>query len=348
MIILIVLMVVAVIGLVSLYNYQLSPVDKSDNNNVIFTIKSGTSTEEIAKNLANSQLIHSDKFFVLYLKINNINNLQASTYKLKRSMSLEEIINIINKGEGYNPNEFAITFKEGENIRGIATTISKATNNSYEDVIKKASDNTYVDSLIEKYWFIKKDVKNKKLMYSLEGYLFPNTYILSSKNVSIEDIFNKMLDQMDKVLSKYKSEIEGSNLSVHEILTLASVVEKEGKTRDFNNIASVFFNRLSKNMKLGSCATSYYGVGMDFNELGIANSEMINNKNVYNTYVISGLPVGPISSVSEDALEAVLKPINTNYLYFLSDNEGNTYFFETYTSHQRKQAELKAAGKWVR
>ena len=89
MIILIVLMVVAVIGLVSLYNYQLSPVDKSDNIDVVFTIEPGTSTKEIAKNLVNSQLIHSDKFLILYLKINNINNLQASTYKLKRSMSLE-------------------------------------------------------------------------------------------------------------------------------------------------------------------------------------------------------------------------------------------------------------------
>ena len=89
-------------------------------------------------------------------------------------------------------------------------------------------------------------------------------------------------------------------------------------------------------------------MGVDFTEVGIATTEMINAKNNYNTYQIKTLPVGAISSVSEDAIKVILNPVKTDYLYFLSDNEGNTYFFKTYQEHQKKQKELKEAGKWLR
>jgi len=345
---LILLLVIIIFSILGFYNYNLQSVDKSDDTSVVFTITPGTSTKQIAKNLMDASLIRNDKVLLVYLKLNNISNMQASTYKLRRNMSLEEIVEVINKGKGYNPDEISITFKEGENIRNIAKVISENTENSYEDVLNKVNDNKYLDSLIEQYWFLDKNIKSNKLYYSLEGFLAPDTYIFENKNVKVEEIFSKMLDETDKVLTKYKKEIEKSDLSIYEILTLASIVEKEGKTKDFNNIASVFINRLDKNMELGSCATAYYGVKKDFNEVGIATTDMINNKNNYNTYIIKGLSVGPIASISEEALLSVINPISTNYLYFLSDNEGNTYFFKTYMEHQKKQAELKSLGKWAR
>ncbi|MDD6879169.1 MAG: endolytic transglycosylase MltG [bacterium] len=345
------LLLICIIGgilLIFLYNYELSPVDSSDKVEISFTIKPGVSTKNIAKNLMDAKLIHNDNFFVIYLKLHKINNLQASTYKLNRAMNMKNIIKIISNGEGYNPNEIKITFKDGKNIKNIATIISENTNNSYEDVISKAKDISYLDKIIEKYWFVDNSIKNNNLYYPLEGLLFPNTYIFSSKDVSIEEIFDKMLAEMDNKLSLYKNDIEKSKYSVFEILTLASLVEKEGKTKDFSNIASTFINRLNKGMNLSSCASAYYGVGMDFNEIGIATSDMINNKNNYNTYIVKGLPAGPISSVSADAIESVIKPKSTDYLYFLSDNEGNTYFFKTYSEHQNKEKELKKEGKWQR
>lgn len=341
------IVIVVILG-ISFYKYELTAVDKSSKTDVIITIESGTSTKDIAKKLENAGLIRNDKVFMVYLKLNNVTNLQASTYKLNRSMSAKEIAKTISSGKGYNPNEIAITFKEGNNIREIATLISKNTNNSYDDVLKKVNDSKYLDSLIQKYWFLDTSIKNSKIYYKLEGYLFPDTYIFSGKDVTIEEIFEKMLNKMDIVLTKYKSDIKKSKYSIHEIITLASLVEKEGKTKDFNNIASVFFNRLEKGIALGSCASAYYGMGVDFTEVGIATSEMINAKNNYNTYQIKTLPVGAISSVSEDAIKVILNPVKTDYLYFLSDNEGNTYFFKTYEEHQRKQKELKEAGKWLR
>ena len=191
-------------------------------------------------------------------------------------------------------------------------------------------------------------VYKDKIYYSLEGYLFPDTYYFKNNGVSVEDIVYKMLDKMEDVLEPYKEEIKSSKYSVHELLTLASVVEKEGKTKDFSLIATVFYNRIDKSMELGSCATAYYGMGMDFNEVGIANGEMMSNDNRYNTYVIKGMPVGPISLPSRDAIKAVLNREDNNYLFFLSDNQGKTYFFDTYSEHQQKEKELKQAGKWYR
>ena len=178
--------------------------------------------------------------------------------------------------------------------------------------------------------------------------MFPNTYRFKSKSVTVEEIFNKLLSQMETELKWYREDIENSKYSFHEILTLASVIEKEGKVDDFKNISSVFHNRLNKGMKLESCATTYYGMGLDFNSVGIANSEMIANNNPYNTYKIAKLPIGPISSVSKKALQAAIEPNNNKYLYFLSDKDGKTYFFNTYKEHQKKQQELIKAGKWYR
>ena len=101
-------------------------------------------------------------------------------------------------------------------------------------------------------------------------------------------------------------------------------------------------------MSLGSCATTYYGMKMEFNEVGIATNEMINDNNPYNTYILTTLPVGPISLPSKEAIEASINPNDTEYLYFLSDSEGTTYFFKTYNEHVNKKNELIKQNKWSR
>lgn len=324
---------------------------KVSNNKSLKTIviEPGTNSSKIGNILEENGLIKSTNFFKIYLKINKIYNLKAGTYELSCNMTLKQITDILQKGNNYNANEITITFKEGLNIREIANVIEENTNNTYDDVLDLVKDKTYLKELIDEYWFINEDILNNKLYYSLEGYLFPETYRFSSKDVSVKEIFDKLIKQMGIVLEEYKDEIENSKYSVHELLTLASVVEKEGKKDDFINIATVFHNRLNKKMKLESCATTYYGMKLEFNETGIANSEMIANKNSYNTYQVSKLPIGPISTISKAAIEATIKPKkDKKYLYFLSDNEGKTYFFNTYQEHQNKQQQLINAGKWYR
>lgn len=339
---------VAVISLCLIYNINIKAVDTSDNTKIEFVVEKGISKKQIGKLLEEKGLIRSSMFFNIYLKLHGSSDFKATTYYLSKDMDLKEIITTLEEGNSYNPLRVTIQFKEGINMREVASIIEKNTNNSYDDVINLLKDKEYLNSLIDKYWFIDKSIKDDKLYYSLEGYLFPDTYYLDNKDVKVEDIFKKMLTKMESVLSSYKDDILKSSYTPHEFLTLASIIEKEGKTRDFGNISSVFHNRLSKGINLGSCATAYYGMGMDFNEVGIATSEMMSNRNDYNTYVIQSLPVGPISLPSKEAIEKAVYPNETNYLYFLSDNSLNTYFFETYSEHQNKQRELIKEGKWYR
>lgn len=350
MIIAVILVAVIMITVGVYYNVSVGPVNKNDNSIKIVEIKQGSTSKSIAKTLKDEKLIRSEIVFRFYLKLKKINNLQAATYELSPNMSVETIVNKISKGDNYvdKSKQVTITFKEGLSMRQAATLISEKTNNSYDDVLNLMKDEEYISSLIKDYWFLTGDIKNDKLYYPLEGYLFPDTYIFESKEVDVKTIFKKMLDRMDQVLSVYKEKIQSGDNTPHKVLTLASIIEKEGKTNDFANISSVFHNRMKKGQKLGSCATAYYGMGLEFNELGIATSEVINAKNDYNTYLISALPVGPISLPSKNSIEAAINPSNTEYLYFLSDNEGVTYFFKTYTEHQNKQKELQKLGKWDR
>jgi len=337
-----------IITVCCIYNNQLKPVDPNNKEEIIVVIPSGSSVKQIGEILEEKELIKSSKFFYIYCKLFEIDDMKATTYTLTQAMSLKDIVEVLREGNTYNPNQITIRFIEGVNMRNIAATINNNTNNKYEDILKLASDEKYLDELISRYWFLTDEIKNKDVYYPLEGYLFPDTYKFSSKDVTTKEIFTKMLERTKQILDKYKTEIENSKYSVREILTLASIIEKEGKIDDFTNISSVFHNRLDRNMKLESCATTFYGMGLDFNATGIANSEMIANENPYNTYKVESLPIGPISSPSENAIKAALFPEVTDYLYFLSDKEGKTYFFKTIAEQQQKKKELQAAGKWDR
>ena len=272
--------------------------------------------------------------------------MQAGNYELNNGMTLKEILTKLSNGEVID-NSISVTFVEGNRITNYVKVISKNFGYSEDDIFKILSDKEYLQELIDKYWFLTEDILNDKLYYALEGYLFPSTYKFE-KDASVEEIIGKMLDTMGTVLKEYESEILNSKYTVHEILTLSSVIQNEGKNVDFKNISSVFHNRLNSGMKLESCATSYYGVKKDFTTIGIANATMISANNAYNTYIISSLPIGPISSPSKLALEAAIVPSDTEYYFFLSDNEGKTYFQQTYVEHQNKQRELDSLGKWDR
>lgn len=338
---------IIIVGCCLFYNYQLSPVNHSTKV-IEVEIPNNTTTRGIASILKENHLIRDERIFLIYVKIMNISDMKAGYYDFSGNMGVKKIVSTLQDGSTKNPNQIKITFQEGINIRNFATKVNKNTVNTYDSVLELLKDEDYLNELIEKYWFIDEDIKNGKLYYSLEGYLFPDTYYFTSKEVSTKEIITKMLNKMDEVLSSYQKEIENSNLTIHEILTLASVIEKEGKTKDFSNISSTFYNRMSIHMSLESCATAYYGVGLEFNELGIATDEVIAPINDYNTYKLNGLPVGPISLPSRNAIDAALNPNDTDYLFFLSDNQGVSYFFQTYGQQQNKKQELIKEGKWNR
>ena len=338
-----------IVAVCTFYNYSISPVDKKNNEEIEVVIPSGVSTTEIGSVLKEKNLIHSKNIFRIYCYIYKVNDLKAGTYKLKKSMKLKEIVNILKEGNNYNPDEIKITFNEGINMRKVASIIAKNTNNSEDDVYKVLKDSEYIDSLIKKYWFISEEIKNTNIYYSLEGYLNCDTYNFKSKNITVKEIFEKLLDEKLKILDKYKKEINESKYSVHEILTLASMVELEGLTdSDRAGIASVFYNRLNAKWSLGSDVTAYYANNIDMSTRDLTTNEY-NLENPYNTRTQSmagKLPVGPISNPSESSIKAVLFPQKTDYYFFVSDKNRKVYFSKTLEEQNATIKKLKQEGKW--
>ena len=340
--------ILIIIACIIWYSTGIKPVKKDNAETKIIEIEEKTRTEGILDILKKESLIKSKYAVALYMKLNGIKGLQAGKYEISQNMSAKDILNKISSGDVYDES-IKITFNEGKNMRWIAETIAEKTNNTEEDVYALLKDEEYIDSLIEKYWFLTEDITNENIYYPLEGYLYPDTYIFENKDVTVKTIFNIILNKTDKVLQKYKAEFEQSGKSIHEILTVASIIELEGNDKESRfGISSVIYNRLKLNMSLGSDVTTYYAMQVDMGERNLYSSE-IKTENPYNTRGpnMSGkLPVGPIGNPSEESIKAALNPTNSNYLYFVADSNGKIYFSTNYVEHQKKIKDLQQQGLW--
>lgn len=331
-----------------IYNYELSPVSR-DSEKVIVEIKEG-SIYSIGDTLYKEGLIRNTLIFKVYVKVNGVNSLKASTYELDKNMSLKEIIKVLEAGNGYNPDEITIIFKEGLNVRKIAKLVEENTNNSYDDFMKLMNDSDFIDKKIDEYWFLTDSIKNSKIYYPLEGYLFPETYAFLNKDVTVEDIVDTMLKEMGKVLEEYKDKIENSEYNIHELMTLASIVELEGASADDRaSVAGVFYNRLHDGWVLGSDVTTYYYLKIDnFKQSLNGNKNLYTCDNAYNTRCTSfaGLPVGPISNPGKESIDAVINYKKHNYYYFVADCNKKTYLNKDATGHYNTIQKLKNEGNW--
>lgn len=350
-IIFILLLLIIIIGGISIfawYELSLKPVEEGNSQSIIIDIVPGQGTEGIASALKENNLIKDDLVFKIYCKLNEVNNMQAGTYELNKNMSVEEIVKKFQAGDVVIK-EINVTFHEGKNMRDIAKIISENTNNSYEDVMKVFEDKEYAKGLIEEYWFLTDEILDNNIYYPLEGYLYPDTYTFESVDVSIDDIIRIMLDQTDKVLSEYQIEIKSKGYTVHQFLSLASVVENEGiSTEDRKGIAKVFLNRIERGMALQSDVTTYYAFKVNMGDRDLTQSEL-NTANPYNTRgpnMEGKIPVGPISNVSESAIEATLNPSDTDAIFFVADKNGKIYFSNTNEEHEQIINELKSQGLW--
>lgn len=349
--ILVSLIIIAVMGAMLIYSNGIKPYDKNNKEMIQVEILAGSTYYSIGDILYNNKLIKSKLIYKVYLKLHTPSvELKAGIYELSQSMSLEEIIATLEKGGvSVNPDEITITFKEGLNMRAIAKVIVENTNNTEDDVFNLLKDKDYLNELIEEYWFIDKSILDEEIFYPLEGYLFPNTYNFKNKDVTVEEIFKVMLDEMEKQLEPYKEDIEKSKYSVHEILTMASIVELEALNKaDRKTVAGVFYNRLKANMSLGSDVTTYYASGVDMGDRDLYVSEL-QAVNAYNTrpQAMAGkLPVGAICNPSISSIEAAINPTKTSYLYFVADKNGKVYYTKSNAEHEQKVAELKAKGLW--
>ena len=326
--------------------------NKTDD--VIFEVPEKSTWNSIASNLKKSNLIKNETFFKVYIKLMKPDTLKQNKYRLNESMDLDKIIVILSQDEKKDSkvkdyivvdDEITITFQEGINMRKIASIIEKNTDYKAEDVLKLQSDQTYLKEIIEKYWFVTDSILNSKIYYPLEGYLFPETYRFK-KDASIKDIFTRLLDEMGKKLEPYKDKLKDSKYNIHQMLTLASMVEKEishNFIEDRHKASRVFLNRLDKGMTLGSDVTTRYAIKLD--DTRPLTAKEYATCNAYNTRCPSyvGLPAGPISTISESSIKAAFEPADGNILYFVSNiKTGETFFFDNMSDFNKKVNELKS------
>lgn len=304
------------------YNIQISPVDKSDNTNIIVNIPKGVTTSNIGTILENEGVISSKNIFVIYNKIKKTNGrLQAGTYNLRKNMSMDNITTALIEGDIVKET-VKFTIPEGFELRQIVDRLEELKlidRQKFYNLVKNENFNyDFLTSLPK--------VENR-----LEGYLFPDTYEIR-KGSTEKEIIIKMLDKFDLVFKEeYNNKSLNKDLTINEIITMASIIEREAKIHDERPIvSSVFYNRIDRKMKLQSCATVQYILKERKSRL---TNKDIKIDSKYNTYIYTGLPKGPIASPGRLSIRAALNPQKTNFLYFVVSKNGKHYFNETYKEH---------------
>lgn len=341
----ILLVIIIIISFVILFIHSLSPVNSKNDDIVEFTVESGWGKNKIVTELKNKDLIRSEFFSKVILKLTN-KELYAGTYKLSKDLSTNEILNKISDQENIENESISITFVEGKRLTTYVTQISDNFDINEEEIYEKLSNKEYLNTLIDKYWFITEDILKENIYYPLEGYLYPDTYEFK-KNSTLEEIIDKFLINMSSKLEDYKDDVTVGKYTIHEYLTLASIVELEGvNSADRGKIAGVFYNRLNSGMSLGSDVTTYYAEKKDFSK-DLTQSEL-NSCNSYNTRgtCVKGLPIGPICNASLSSISASIEPVENDYYYFVADKNKKTYFSKDGVEHTKTVSRLKSEGLW--
>lgn len=336
----IILVVMIIIGLVAVaginYFYQglLEPVDPAaDEEFVLVEIPSGAGGEVIAEILEQEGLIQNPIAFRYYVRSNNLGHtFMAGIYQLSPSMDVEQIIQKLQSGDVYSETIW-FTIPEGYTIEQMAERLEQETLVEKERFLELAEDPTPV--IIEVLPYLN-EINDPDIKYLLEGYLFPDTYEL---NISAdeEEIIKLMLRRMKRVVTDLTGveSIDHMDRSLHELLTMASIVEREGRVdHERERIAGVFMNRLEIDQRLESCATIQYILGETKEFLTFQDLEL---PSPYNTYQHGGMPPGPIAAPGEKAISATLNPEAHEYYYFnyKYDDSGEHYFSKTLEEHNQ-------------
>lgn len=344
---LLLLIIVLILILLGIYKYQTSAVSSNTDPKTI-TVDEGDNYFSIASKLKEKNLIRSETFYKLYLKLAKPDSLITGDYELNEAMSVREIVKVLSDKDGGKNNTIKLTFREGLNITQMAKIVEEKTDITANEFINKIADKTFLQSLQQDYWFITDDIYNTEIYYPLEGYLYPDTYHFEPSELDIETIVRKILDNTKVKLEPYKNQLQNGSYSIHQILTLASIVELESVSdSDRAMVAGVFYNRLNNNWSLGSDVTTYYASKKAMTE-SLTQSDLT-ACNGYNTRCTSmiGLPVGPIDNPSISSINAALNPTESDYYYFVADTNKKVYFTKNATEHDRIISKLKDEGIWA-
>ena len=351
------LIFLALISAGAYFGYQyvqssLQPVDADSKQYVTVQIPEGSNVQEIGKTLEDAGLIKHGLVFSLYAKYKNYADLKSGYYNLQKSMSTEDIIHELQKGgtaEAQEPVLATLTIPEGYTIDQMAQAVGQLQGDFKEPLtvdafLAKVQDENFISQEVAKYPSLLESLPTKEsgVRYRLEGFLFPATYSIK-ESTTIESLIDEMLAAMDKTLAPHYSTIKSKNLTVNELLTIASLVEKEGaKTEDRKLIAGVFYNRLNLGMPLQSNIAILYAQGKLGQKISLADDAGIDTSinSPYNVYTNIGLMPGPVDSPSLDAIESSINQTKSENLYFVADvTDGKVYYASNKEEHDRNVAD---------
>ena len=351
------LIFLALISAGGYFGYQyvqssLQPVDADSKQYVTVQIPEGSNVQEIGKTLEDAGLIKHGLVFSLYAKYKNYADLKSGYYNLQKSMSTEDIIHELQKGgtaEAQEPVLATLTIPEGYTIDQMAQAVGQLQGDFKESLtadafLAKVQDDSFISQEVAKYPSLLESLPTKEsgARYRLEGFLFPATYSIK-ESTTVESLIDEMLAAMDKTLAPHYSTIKSKNLTVNELLTIASLVEKEGaKTDDRKLIAGVFYNRLNLGMPLQSNIAILYAQGKLGQKISLADDAGIDTSinSPYNVYTNLGLMPGPVDSPSLDAIESSINQTKSENLYFVADvTDGKVYYASNKEEHDRNVAD---------
>lgn len=325
--------VAAITITLSYFGYLLfkKPVSE-DKTQILFDVSPGATLNQIANSLQEQRLIRNAKSFSVYVKAKGqASKLKVGEYALNAAMTPDDIISLLVSGKTVTRN---LTITEGLNIYDIADLFEKNSISSKDEFIKLVSDKELIKQLLNE------DVN------TLEGFLFPETYKVG-KYDGTRAIITQMVNRFNTVWKEIEPEAQKSKWTRKQIVTFASIVEKEtGASAERPLVSSVFHNRLNKKMRLQTDPTVLYGMSVKLGHMpkNITKSDLL-TPTPYNTYTMFGLPPGPIANPGKEALLAALNPAKTDYLFFVSKNDGTHVFSENLQQHNRAVQQFQMDAK---
>lgn len=323
------LLIVGGLGGYFYVTHTLSAVDSSNSETVDVTVPIGSSTNDIAAILEEQQIVHNDYIFNIFLKLQNVSELQAGHYEFNQSMDAEAVVATLQAGGEpiFEDIDTTITVIEGTNLEEISVLIEEKTPFTAEEFMALVNDETFIARLSEQFPTLLNGLADiEGLRYPLEGYLFPATYDYIS-GMSLEELVTQMVSTMNLEFQAIREDLDQTWMTFHQVLTLASIVEREGITdEDRAMIAGVFLNRIDAGMPLQSDITVLYALG-EHKELVTLDDLEVDSP--YNLYMYSGLAPGPYNSPSMSSIMATIYPTYTDYYYFVADLETQEIYYST-------------------
>ncbi|WP_413382186.1 endolytic transglycosylase MltG [Alkalihalobacillus sp. 1P02AB] len=329
-----VILIAGAIVAISGFNYiksALEPMDEENPETIEVTIPIGSGPSTIGTILEEEGLIQNGTIFRYYVRYKNESGFQAGTYELSTGMTMDDLIAELKEGTVMVDYALSFTIPEGRWLVDTVEIIANNTDHSTDEILEVVENEEYLNDLIDRYDMLTDEILQEDIKQPLEGYLFPARYDFTDENPEIETIIEEMLNRTQAIYDNYIDEVNASEYTFHELLALASIIEREAQqSEDRYKISGVLYNRLETNMRLQVDPTVAYAIG---EHLYITTFADLEYDSPYNTYRYEGIPIGPIANPGQDSIVASMRPDDIEALYFFARVNGQVLYTNTFQEH---------------